>query len=328
MAAFQNGLGGQGHIEDPAVHLWRRMRFAAAPARCLGMLVNNATLKDAKDGHLAFREGGSGASKAEIVGDWRKLYGKEVTGHSTRRSGALREELDALKVDSQGANNALADATKNIEGMMDCSSKYLPPQVRSSRHQVVHKNCKTLVFSASAAWKTVLRLALLFGKLPSAHGKEVEKADYGHDFWKVLHWMPERLQPGWCKLPTTLTKELLGLGWMAFQFTCHLRLSRGIDTERFYLLDGPAIRSFTSRLLLKLNRFWGTSCLIFSFFFMDLILGHCWIWVKLVMDKALKEVCWLEELVRVVEQLYGADAVKVSTHATLHGFRAIPLRFH
>ena len=49
----------------------------------------------------------------------------------------------------------------------------------------------------------------------------------------------------------------------------------------------------------------------FFFFFMDLILGHCWIWVKFVMDKALKEVCWLEELVRVVEQLYGADAVKV-----------------
>ena len=29
---------------------------------------------------------------------------------------------------------------------------------------------------------------------------------------------------------------------------------------------------------------------------MDLILGSCWIWVKLVMDKALEEVCWVEEL--------------------------------
>ena len=48
--------------------------------------------------------------------------------------------------------------------------------------------------------------------------------------------------------------------------------------------------------------------------------------MKLVMDKVLKEVCWLEELVRVVEQLCGADAVKVP--AALHGFRAIPLRFH
>lgn len=111
------------------------------PRTVLEMLVNNATLKGAKDGHLAFREGGSGASKAEIVGDWRKLYGKEVTGHSTRRSGALREELDALKVHSQGANNALADANS--------ASKYPPPLVRSTRrHQVVHKNCKTLVFFA------------------------------------------------------------------------------------------------------------------------------------------------------------------------------------
>ena len=29
---------------------------------------------------------------------------------------------------------------------------------------------------------------------------------------------------------------------------------------------------------------------------MDLFRGPCWIWVKLVMDKALKEACWLEEL--------------------------------
>ena len=29
---------------------------------------------------------------------------------------------------------------------------------------------------------------------------------------------------------------------------------------------------------------------------MDLILGSCWIWVKLVVDKALQEVCCLEGL--------------------------------
>ena len=28
----------------------------------------------------------------------------------------------------------------------------------------------------------------------------------------------------------------------------------------------------------------------------DLILGSSWIWVKLVMDRALKKVCWLDEL--------------------------------
>ena len=30
-------------------------------------------------------------------------------------------------------------------------------------------------------------------------------------------------------------------------------------------------------------------------FLMDLRFGSCWIWVKCVMDKALKEVRWLEE---------------------------------
>ena len=33
----------------------------------------------------------------------------------------------------------------------------------------------------------------------------------------------------------------------------------GIDTEKFEVLDGP-VKSLSSRLL-KLNRFWGTSCL-------------------------------------------------------------------
>ena len=60
------------------------------PYTVLERLVNNATLKGSKDGHLAFSEGGTGATKSEIVGDWRKLYGKAVSGHSTRRSGALQ----------------------------------------------------------------------------------------------------------------------------------------------------------------------------------------------------------------------------------------------
>ena len=46
---------------------------------------------------------------------------------------------------------------------------------------------------------------------------------------------------------------------------------------------------------------------------MDLILGSCWIWVKLVMDKALKEVCWLEELPGGWSNvMYGADVLSGS----------------
>ena len=31
---------------------------------------------------------------------------------------------------------------------------------------------------------------------------------------------------------------------------------------------------------------------------MDLILRSCWIWVKFVVDRGLKEACWRKELVR------------------------------
>ena len=49
-------------------------------------------------------------------------------------------------------------------------------------------------------------------------------------------------------------------------------------------------------------------------FFIDLILASCWIWAKSVMNEALKEVNWLEEVVRGVEQCRGTDA-----HSTLPG---------
>lgn len=213
------------------------------PYAVLERLVNNATLKGAKDGHLAFSEGGTGATKSEIVGDWRKLYGKAVSGHSTRRSGALQyirkgwavsqvgylgrwksnvileyaqealeslavnasnhfkgspteakavtkapslaymlalgkqldgkvdkelvnrlqTELDALRQDSEGANSALSEAIKNMEGKMDTSTKYLPPLVQSARHQVVHRNNKTL---AICNLEDSVRMVLLLGQLP------------------------------------------------------------------------------------------------------------------------------------------------------------------
>ena len=60
------------------------------PYAVLEVLVNNAALKGAKDGHIAFNDKGDSATKAEIVGDWQKLHGEAVSGHSTRRSGALQ----------------------------------------------------------------------------------------------------------------------------------------------------------------------------------------------------------------------------------------------
>eukprot|EP00435_Cladocopium_sp_Y103_P022845 s3165_g5.t1 len=60
------------------------------PYAVLEVLVNRAALKGAPGGHLAIDHKGRPASKADIVKDWKKLYGDDTTGHSTRRSGALQ----------------------------------------------------------------------------------------------------------------------------------------------------------------------------------------------------------------------------------------------
>ena len=204
------------------------------PYAVLEVLVNSATLKGTKEGHIAYCKTGQVATKTEIVNDWQKLHGKKVTGHSTRKSGALqyirkgwavsqvgylgrwksnvileyaqealesmainasntfgtnsiepstntkalslsdmlaiskqvdnkvdkelvqrlKDELESLKEDSTGSNRALTNAIKNIEEKMDVSAKYLPPLVKSARHQAAHRNVKTLVFSPSSTWRT------------------------------------------------------------------------------------------------------------------------------------------------------------------------------
>ena len=65
----------------------------ACPYSVLEVLVNNAALKGAKDGHLAINHKGDVASKSEIVSAWKNLYGKTTTGHSARRSGALQYNI-------------------------------------------------------------------------------------------------------------------------------------------------------------------------------------------------------------------------------------------
>ena len=60
------------------------------PYAVLETLVNHPTLRGTPMGAIAIGKKGRLATKADIVHDWRKLYGKDVTGHSTRRSGALQ----------------------------------------------------------------------------------------------------------------------------------------------------------------------------------------------------------------------------------------------
>ena len=79
------------------------------------MLVNNAVLKGAKGGHLAICDGGEGATKAEIVSVWKRLRSRSVTGHSTRRSGALQyiRKGWAINVSLEYAQEALESMAVN-----------------------------------------------------------------------------------------------------------------------------------------------------------------------------------------------------------------------
>ena len=60
------------------------------PFAVLESLVNLAALRGTPGGHIASNRKGKPASKSDIVKDWRKLYGDGITGHSTRRTGALQ----------------------------------------------------------------------------------------------------------------------------------------------------------------------------------------------------------------------------------------------
>lgn len=56
----------------------------------LEALTLQACLHGHADGALSMCHDGARATKAQIVADWRQFFGDTITGHSTRRSGALQ----------------------------------------------------------------------------------------------------------------------------------------------------------------------------------------------------------------------------------------------
>ena len=60
------------------------------PFAVMEVLVHTALLRGTKDGHLAYTSDKSTATKAELVDSWSEIFKLPVTGHSTRRSGALQ----------------------------------------------------------------------------------------------------------------------------------------------------------------------------------------------------------------------------------------------
>lgn len=213
------------------------------PYAVLEVLVNYAGLKGSPGAMLSTTQNGRvRATKQELVNSWQKLFGKDLTGHSARRSGALQyirrgwavsqvgylgrwksniileyaqealetlavnagvafgsndylkdattvekeisnldkhrpaapimndpqdpedkrlvitrlaRELKALKTESKDAVETLESSIKELQDKLGSSAKFLPPLVKSGRHQVIHKNSKTLVYAHAALWKTV-----------------------------------------------------------------------------------------------------------------------------------------------------------------------------
>ena len=70
----------------------------SCPYSVLEVLVNHACLQGNEGAALSVCRDGSRATKAQLVGDWRDLFGSSITGHSTRRSGALQYIRDGWSV--------------------------------------------------------------------------------------------------------------------------------------------------------------------------------------------------------------------------------------
>ena len=62
----------------------------SCPYAVLEVLVNFACFQGNEGASLSVCVEGTVATKAQLVADWRDLFGKDITGHSSRRTGALQ----------------------------------------------------------------------------------------------------------------------------------------------------------------------------------------------------------------------------------------------
>eukprot|EP00435_Cladocopium_sp_Y103_P064633 s1151_g26.t1 len=133
---------------------------------------------------LALTKGKTGASKAQIIKTWRALYGKETSGHSGRRSGALayiRSGWSISQVAHLGrwkssailayAEEALEQLAANLK-LADCNINKEGLQVTETRG-VSEDELKL--------WKAQLRREM--GELKSVLDKKDEERDKEFDQW-------------------------------------------------------------------------------------------------------------------------------------------------
>eukprot|EP00435_Cladocopium_sp_Y103_P051234 s2172_g15.t2 len=205
------------------------------PYAVLEVLTGQACLHGNLEGALSVCSSGERASKAQLVADWKLLFNDSITGHSSRRSGALqyirkgwsvsqvaflgrwksnvileyakealqtialnsdsspfgtltnlinggkenpdhsakqsnidlnslasKEVVDRLKEElkkfingTKATSSRLESSVADLESKYNDYTKYLPAWVRSTRHQVVHKNTKVFLCAPAPLWRTV-----------------------------------------------------------------------------------------------------------------------------------------------------------------------------
>ena len=84
--------------DTKAQGVYRALQCICGQAKCdlkcpyavLDLLCKHAQARGGDEGFLSMTVDGAQGTKKEIVQDWQNLFGAEVTGHSTRRSGALQ----------------------------------------------------------------------------------------------------------------------------------------------------------------------------------------------------------------------------------------------
>lgn len=77
----------------------------------------------------------------------------------------LKMELQKFKQDTKGSNDSLSSAVKELEGKMKTANKYLPPLVKSTRHQLLQQEQQSSDLRPRVHVENDLRVALLFSKL-------------------------------------------------------------------------------------------------------------------------------------------------------------------
>ena len=275
------------------------------PFSVLQILCNTPPDGNLEKEFVSVTKEGKRATKKDLVDDWQLMFGQGVTGHSTRRSGALqairrgwtisqtaflgrwksniimeyaqealqsmpvnvgnkfdkdaklapvadidnpvarqssmpkdvavlegvykslKSELDNLKKDGKKTFAIMNKEIRDLKAKQKSEERFLPPYVKSTRHQVVHVNMKTLVFIQPHSWKTVCgwhfyhtnKYEFLNGTKELVTCSKCQSIAFGKEGWDAIfdacttkQVKHQVVTPNWCQSPT-ISKSRLRQWW-------------------------------------------------------------------------------------------------------------------